>query len=69
MNLTVTSINIRYEHDQVSGVQVYFNGYDADQTTSLGGHITLTAEEYAGNESISKLNELARERIKMKLTQ
>lgn len=69
MNLTVTSINIRYDHNQVSGVQVYFSGYDTDQSTSLGGHITLTADEYKGNESLDRLNELARERIRMKLTE
>lgn len=67
MNIQITNINIRYQEGQVAGVQVYFNGQDDERTMNLNGHIPLTAEEYAGNESIAALSELTRQKVNERL--
>lgn len=59
---------MRYAEGQLSGVQVYFAGKDVEQTINLTGHVPLTAEEYAGNESVSALIEVVKQKVNEKLT-
>jgi len=68
MNIQITNVNMRYAEGQLSGVQVYFSGKDQEQTINLTGHVPLTAEEYAGKESIEALSELIRQKVNEKLT-
>ena len=63
MNIQITSINIRYENNEVAGVQVYFTGNNEDRSINPNGYIPFTAEEYAGNEAISTLTEMVRQRV------
>jgi hypothetical protein len=67
MNIQITSINIRYENNEVAGVQVYFTGNNEDRSINLNGYIPFTAEEYAGNEAIPALTEMVRQRVVDKL--
>jgi len=67
MNIQITNINIRYENGEVTGAQVYFAGHDQDRTMNLNGHIPLTAEEYQGNEAVSALTDLVKQKVIEKL--
>lgn len=67
MNIQITNINIRYQEGQVAGVQVYFNGQDEERTMNLNGHIPLTSEEYQGNEAVSALTDLVKQKVIEKL--
>jgi len=67
MNIQITSINIRYENNELVGVQVYFTGNNEDRSINLNGYIPLTAEEYTGNEAISKVTAIVRQRVVDKL--
>lgn len=63
MNIQITNVNMTYEEGAVKGVQVFFHGYDAERTINLSGFIPLTADEYAGNESIDNLNGLIHDNL------
>lgn len=63
----VTSVNMRYSGGQVSSVQVHFTGHDEERTINLNGYIPLTSEEYQGNESISNLEALVRQKVSQRL--
>ncbi|MGG3920344.1 hypothetical protein ABEV41_00090 [Geobacillus thermodenitrificans] len=67
MNIQITSINIRYENNELVGVQVYFTGNNEDRSINLNGYIPLTAEEYMGNEAISTVTEIVRQCVVDKL--
>ena len=52
MNIQITNINIQYENDELSNVQIYFSGHDDERTVHLNGFIPLSSEEYIENETI-----------------
>lgn len=58
MSVQITSINLQYEGNIIHNVKVYFSGYDDDREINVNGCISLSAEEYAGNEAIETLTEL-----------
>jgi hypothetical protein len=67
IDVQINNINIRYEGGQVSGAQVYFNGSNEDHSISLSGYVPLTAEEYVGNEAITELSKIVKQKINEKL--
>lgn len=67
MNIQITNINIRYQEGDVDGVQVYFTGNDEERSISLNGYVPLTAEEYVGNETITELSKIIKQKINEKL--
>ncbi|KAF0822503.1 hypothetical protein V7200_03520 [Cytobacillus firmus] len=69
LNLQITNINIRYAEGQLESVQVHFNGHDEKRTVNVNGYIPFTAEEYAGNESVTALTGLVRTHIADRLLQ
>jgi len=67
MNIQITNINIQYENDELSNVQIYFSGHDDERTVHLNGFVPLSSEEYAGNESVSALATLIKQKVYEKL--
>lgn len=67
MNIQITSLNIAYQNEEISNVKVYFSGYDEDRTVNVNGHVTLTAEEYEGNESLVALEGIIRQYVSGKI--
>jgi len=67
MNIQITNINIHYQDGNVAGVQVYFTGNDEERAINLNGYVPLTAEEYVGNEAITELSKIVRQKINEKL--
>jgi len=68
MNIQITNINIQYENEELSNVQIYFSGHDDERTVHLNGFIPLSSEEYVGNESVTALATLIKQKINEKLT-
>lgn len=60
---------MRYKEGQVDSVQVHFNGNDEQRTISINGYIPLTAEQYAGNESVEALEGIVRQEVSEKVLQ
>ena len=69
MNIQITSVNMRYADGTIDNVQVHFNGRDEERTISVNGYIPLTAEEYEGNEAISTLEGIVRQKVAERITQ
>jgi len=67
MNIQITNINIQYENEELSNVQIYFSGHDDERTVHLNGFIPLSSEEYVGNESVTALATLIKQKINEKL--
>jgi len=67
MNIQITNINIQYENGELSNVQIYFSGHDDERTVHLNGFIPLSSEEYVGNESVTALATLIKQKINEKL--
>jgi len=67
MNIQITNINIQYENEELSNVQIYFSGHDDERTIHLNGFIPLSSEEYVGNESVTALATLIKQKINEKL--
>lgn len=63
MNIQIANISIRYENNEVAGVQVYFTGNNEDRSININGYIPLTAEEYEGNESVPVLTNLVKQKL------
>ena len=63
MKFQITNVNMRYADGVVELVQVQFTGNDEERTVNINGYITLTAEEYAGNESIENLEAVVRQSV------
>ncbi|WAA10847.1 hypothetical protein [Fervidibacillus albus] len=62
MLIQINSVNIRYQNQEVVNVQVHFTAHDENREININGYIPLTAEEYAGNESIVTLTEVVRQK-------
>lgn len=67
MNIEFTNINLQYADGELSHVQAQFQGYDEDRTMSISGVAPVTAEEYAGNEPVQKLENFVRQKVADKL--
>lgn len=63
MKIQITSITTRFTDGALAGVQVHFSGHDEDRTINLNGYVPLTAEEYAGNEAMSALEDIVRNEV------
>ena len=63
MKFQITNVNMRYAGGVVELVQVQFTGNDEGRTVNINGYIPLTAEEYAGNESIENLDRMVRQSL------
>lgn len=63
MKIRITSTNIRYNRDDsIESIDVLFNASNGRVEIS-SGRLFLTADEYSGNESIEKLETIARHRL------
>ncbi|AUJ26540.1 hypothetical protein A21D_03506 [Virgibacillus dokdonensis] len=69
LKIQITSVNMRYKEGQVDSVQVHFNGNDEQRTISINGYIPLTADQYAGNESVEALEGIVRQEVSEKVLQ
>lgn len=67
MKFQITNVNMRYDDGVVELVQVQFTGNDEKRTVNINGYIPLTAEEYAGNESIENLEAVVRQSVAERL--
>lgn len=63
MNFEIRSVNTRYSEGQLSSVTVSYNARNENRSVSVNGNLDLTADEYKGNESIGRLEELAKEHL------
>lgn len=59
---------MRYAEGELESVQVFFTGRNEDSSINISGYIPFSAEEYAGNESISNLTNLVKEKVIEKLS-
>ena len=69
MIIQITSVNMRYKDGIIDNIQVHFTGRDEERTISVNGYIPLTAEEYEGNEAISALEGIVRQKVAERITQ
>jgi hypothetical protein len=69
MIIQITNVSMRYEDGAVASVQVHFNGHNEDRTININGYIPLTAEQYAGNESVTALQAIVRQEVANKIVQ
>jgi len=67
MHIQITNISMRYSEGEVSGVHVYFNGQNSENTINISGYVPLTHSEYTGNESITALTNLVRQKVSERL--
>ncbi|MCM3739245.1 hypothetical protein M3210_03070 [Oceanobacillus luteolus] len=67
MRVNITNVNMRYNAEGLENVQVHFSGHDDVRTIKVSGYIPLTAEEYAGNEAVTALEVIVRERVSTKI--
>ncbi len=65
----ISTVNMRYDKDgELLGANVNFNGNDPDKTIVFNGYnVPLTKEQYQGNESLDKLEEVIRQVISEKV--
>ncbi|UII58126.1 hypothetical protein LS684_21120 (plasmid) [Cytobacillus spongiae] len=64
MNFRISNVQIKYSEDgQLEAVQVYFIANEQDNSINMNGNIPLTAEEYAGNESVTALSGIIKQRV------
>jgi len=64
MNIQISTVTMRYDADKnVSGVQVHFSGSNDGRTININGYIPLSAEEYAGNESLTALEGIVKQQV------
>ncbi|MFC4387530.1 hypothetical protein ACFOZ1_06845 [Gracilibacillus marinus] len=69
MNIQITNVSMRYAEGEIESVQVHFNGHNDDRTININGYIPLTAEQYAGNESVTALQAIVRQEVANKIVQ
>lgn len=63
LEIQITATNVRYSGGEVSAVHVSFQGRDPEQTINLSGYVPLTPEEYEGNESLTVLTGIIRNKL------
>lgn len=63
MKFEIRSVNTRYNDGVMTEVQVVYSAKNDDYTVNVNGNFTLTAEEYAGNEAIERLEQLAKQHL------
>lgn len=63
MNIQVTSINVRRENDEVTGLQVYFTGRNGDHSINLSGYIPLENGEYEAEVNIPAVENIIRQKV------
>ncbi|MCA1058124.1 hypothetical protein LCL96_04225 [Rossellomorea aquimaris] len=64
MNIRISNVQIKYSDEgQVEAAHVYFIANEPDNSINMNGNIPLTAEEYAGNESVAALASIIKARV------
>lgn len=63
MNIQVTSINVRRENDEVTGLQVYFTGRNGDHSINLSGYIPLENGDYEAEVNIPAVENIIRQKV------
>lgn len=63
MNFEIRSVNTKYNDGELTGVTVSYTARNEARSVSVNGNLELSAEAYKDNESISKLEELAKEHL------
>lgn len=63
MNFEVRSINTRYKDSQIENVQVSYRAQNEARSLNGNGNFTLSAEEYAGNESFATLEHMSKQHL------
>lgn len=66
MKIQILSVNINYQDEQPSSVQVHFEGGDNPQSIRINGVKTMTPDVYSGNESTQALEILIKEDLREK---
>lgn len=68
MNVNITNVNMRYDNEgNLQTVQVHFSSHNVDRSINANGYITLTAAQYAGNESVTALETIVRQEVSTKI--
>ena len=68
MTFEIRQVNTRYKDNAVDSVQVVYTARNNSRSVTINGNFELTAEEYEGNESISKLENMAKEHLLEEVT-
>lgn len=63
MNFEIRSVNTRYEDGAVKSVHIAYAAKNASRSINVSGTLELSADEYAGNESIERLEELSKQHL------
>lgn len=63
LKFRITNINVMYEDDDISRVEVHFNTEDPNRYMSLTGYVPLTKEEYETNPTISGLVDIVKLKV------
>lgn len=67
MNVQITGVSMKYKENIIDGVNVQFKAQNEDRTININGFIPLTADQYAGNESLSDLEDVVRQEVANKI--
>ena len=68
MTFEIRQVNTRYKDNAVYSVQAVYTARNNSRSVTINGNFELTAEEYEGNESISKLENMAKEHLLEEVT-
>jgi hypothetical protein len=63
MKFEIRSINTRYKEGEIDNVQISYTARNQDRSISVNGNLVLSAEEYARDESIGRLEEEAKQHL------
>lgn len=61
MRVQITNINIQHSVNEVTGVQISFNGLDDTYRTSLNGSVPVTVEDYEKKMTLRELSKMVRD--------
>jgi len=63
MFFEINSVNVSYDKNEINSVRVNFNGRSDNNTVFINGNLTLTEEEYRGNESLDVLADMTKDYV------
>ena len=63
MNIKVTSINVRREGDEVTSLQVYFNGRNSDQSININGYVPLESDEFEVHVHVEDVEDIVKQKV------
>lgn len=63
MDIQITTINIRRENGEVTGLQVYFTGRNSDGSINLNGYIPFQNGQYENHINLDGVENMVRQEI------